>query len=188
MIEIKGSVVGDAIKIIKTKYGEQTLSTVFGLLKPETRALFDTGHVMPMNWYSLDDFIQFLEADLKVTANGNEGELIKRSEDLIAAQLTGIYKAFIKLGSPGFILSRMATINQTYFRGVTVEINLPGPGSAVLKISGFTKEQRLIGLSIIGFYQKALEVSGAKNIKVEFTTPIGDDKGYSELSISWTDK
>ncbi len=188
MVEIKGSVVGDAIKIIKSKYGEQTLNTVFGLLKPETCAVFDSKRVIPMNWYALDDFIKFLEADLKVTSNGNEEDLIKRSEDLIGAQLTGIYKIFVKLGSPEFVLTRIATVNQTYFRGVTVEVNLPAPRNAVVRLTGFAKEHRLIGLSIIGFYKKALEVSGAKNIKAEYTTSIEEDKGFCELDLRWTDK
>jgi hypothetical protein len=188
MVEIKGSVVGDSIKTIKARYGEQAYNTILGLLKPETRAVFDRGSVMPMNWYSLDAFVEFLEMDLKVTANGNEQELIKRSEDIIEQQLTGIYKIFVKLGSPGFILSRIATVNQTYFRGVTVEVSQLDPGNAVVKLTGFAKQHRLIGLSVIGFYRKALEVSGAKNITAEYATPIEDDKGYCELALSWSEK
>jgi len=188
MVEIKGSVVGDSVKIIKSRYGEKAYETVLGLLKPETRAVFDTGSLVPMNWYSLDAFVEFLEMDLKVTSKGDEQELIKRSEALIEQQLSTIYKVFIKLGSPDFVLSRIATINQTYFRGVGVEISFPCPGSAVVKLTGFSKQQRLIGLSIIGFYRKALDVSGAKDIKAAYTTSIEEDKGYCELALSWSGK
>jgi len=51
-----------------------------------------------------------------------------------------------------------------------------------------TMIHRLIGLSIIGFYRKALEISGAKDVKAEFTTSIEEDKGYCELVLNWNDK
>jgi hypothetical protein len=71
---------------------------------------------------------------------------------------------------------------------VGVEVNLPSPGKAVVKYTGFAKQHRLIGLIIIGFYRKALEISGAKDVKAGFTTSIEDDKGYCELLLSWRGK
>ena len=185
MVEIKGSVVGDSIRIIKARYGEEAYASILGHLRPEARTKFDRGSVMPMDWYMLDDFVEFLEMDLKVTANGNEKELIRRSEELIGQQLAGIYKAFIKLGSPGFLLSRLAIVNQTYFRGVSVELEQPSPGNAIVRLTGFEKQHRLIGFTILGFYQEALNASGAKDIMAEFTTRIEEDKGYCELTLNW---
>ena len=188
MVEIKGSVVGDAMKIIKTNYGEDVYGRVLDKLKPQTRAIFDTDSFVLKNWYPLEAFNEFLDADLKVTANGNEQELIRRSEELIEKQMSVIYKVFVKLGSPKFVLERIAAINQTYFREVGVSISFPTTTSAIVRLTGFEKSHRLIGLSIIGFYRKALDVSGAKNIVTKYLTPIEAEKGFSELSISWTDK
>jgi hypothetical protein len=33
--------------------------------------------------------------------------------------------------------------------------------------------------------KKALEISGAKDVVIYFSTPIEEGKGYSELSIAW---
>jgi len=188
MIEIKGSVVRDAIKSIKANYGEQAYDTILGLLKKETRSQFEKWSIMPMSWYPLDAFVEFLEMDLKVTAHGNEQELIKRSEAIFEQQLSGIYKAFIRFGSPGFVLNVISTVNRTYFRGVGIEVNLPSAGKAVMRYTGLEKQHRLMGFSIIGFYRKALEISGAKDVKAEFTTSIEDGKGYCELAVSWGEK
>lgn len=188
MIEIKGAVVNEAIKSIKARHGDQTYNTIVGLLKRETRALFEQASILPTSWYSLDAFVQFLEMDLKVTAQGNERELIKRSEELIERQLRGIYKLFIRLGSPEFVLNRISVVHRTYFQGVSIEASLPSAGKAIVKYTGFEKQHRLIGLSIIGFYRKALEISGAREIKAEYTTSIEEDKGYCELILSWSGK
>jgi len=188
MVEIKGSVVSDAIKNVKTNFGDDMYNVIVSQLKPETRPIFEGGSILPISWYPLDAFLEFLEMDLKVTANGDEQELIRRSEKVIEGELSGIYKLFVKLGSPGFVLNRISSVHQTYFRGVDIEVELPGPGKAIMKYTGFEKQQRLVGMSIIGFYRKALEISGAKNVTAEFITPIEDDKGYCELALNWNDK
>lgn len=188
MIEVKGTVVSDSVKAVKSRYGEQAYVNIVSLLKGETRSLFEKGPIMPVSWYPLDAFVEFLEMDIKVTAQGNEQELIRRSEVIIEQELKGIYKVFVKLGSPRFVLNRISTVHQTYFRGVAIEVTLSSPGRASLKYTGFERRHRLIGLSIIGFYRKALEISGAKNVSAEFATKIEDDKGYCELLLTWSDK
>jgi hypothetical protein len=60
--------------------------------------------------------------------------------------------------------------------------------TARIKYIGFEKQHRLIGLSLIGFYKKALEISGAKDIKTMFITSIEQGKGFCELEITWTHK
>ena len=188
MAEIKGTALNDTIKGIKERYGDETYKNIVDQLEGETRTLFERSHILPSSWYSLDAFVEFLEMYLKVAVQGNEQELIKRSEVLIKRQLSGIYKWFVKLGSPEFLLNRISAVHRAYFQGVGVEVNLPSPGKAVVKYTGFAKQHRLIGLIIIGFYRKALEISGAKDVKAGFTTSIEDDKGYCELLLSWRGK
>lgn len=188
MIEIKGSVLNDSINAVKNHFGDKAYATIVGLLTEETRKFFEGTTILATKWYSLDTFVEFLGTDIKVTAAGNEQELIRRSEALIEQQLKGIYKVFVKLGSPQFVLDRISSIHRTYFRGVDISITFPGTGKAILKYTGFSKKQRLIGFTIIGFYRKALEISGAKNVDAKFTTSIEEDKGYCELMLNWSGK
>ncbi len=188
MVEVKGTVVIDSVNSVKSRNGEQVYNTIVGQLTGDTRSLFEKTNLLPFSWYPLDAFVEFLEADLKATAQGNEKELIKRSEVIIEKQLGGIYKMFIKFGSPRFVLNRLSAVHQTYFRGVAAEVSFPSEGKAIIKYTGFAKTHRLIGLSIIGFYRRAMEISGAKDLKCEFTVPIEAEKGYCELTLSWTGK
>lgn len=185
MIEVKGSVVKDAIKAVKARGGDQTYNAILNLLAGETRAFFERASISSSDWYSLDAFVQFLEKDLAVTAHGDEQVLVERAEALIEQQLRGMYRMFVEWGKPKFMLERIGIIHQTYYRGVTIDTSLPSAGQAIIKYTGFAKPHRLIGLTLIGFYRKALELSGAKAIKAEYTTSIEDDKGYCELLLSW---
>lgn len=188
MIKINGTVVRDSVNSVKAQYGDQAYQTILGLLGGETRALFEKPIILPSSWYSLDAFVEFLEMDLRVTARGNEQELIKRSEAIIERQLSGIYKMFVKLSSPEFLLNRISSIHQSYFQGVAIEVSLPSAGKAILKYTGFAKQHRLIGLSIIGFYRKALEISGAREVTATYSTAIEANKGYCELILGWSGK
>ncbi|HUI30218.1 MAG TPA: hypothetical protein VLX91_08365 [Candidatus Acidoferrales bacterium] len=186
MIEIKGSVIRDSIESIKKRNGEDVYDNIVGRLNDETKKVFEN-IVLSSSWYRLDDFVRFLEQDLLQTANGHENELIKRSETLIEKQLKGLYKFFIKLGSPEFVLNRSSMVFETYFRGISVNVKM-GNNRATLTFTGFEKQHRLMGFSIIGFYTKALEMSGAKDVNMRYVTLIESNKGYCEFELTWTGK
>ena len=111
MAEIKGATLIQTIDAIRARDGEHVLATIVAQLDPDSRSVIQ-GRIFPWNWYSLDAFSAFLEADIRVTANGNREVLILRSEKVIEAQLRGIYKVFIKLGSPAYVIKRIASVHE----------------------------------------------------------------------------
>jgi hypothetical protein len=185
MIEIKGSAVLDTVLAIKRRAGEDAYMKIVGMLDAETKKVFQS-EIASSSWYSLDLFTRFLDLEIKVLANGNEEMIVRGAEAVIERQLRGIYKVFVKLGSPEFIIKRIAAVHATYFNGVPIHVEMNGAKGATIKYTGFEPQHRLIGYAIIGFFRKALEISGAKNVAAEFTTPIADGKGYAVLSLTWT--
>jgi hypothetical protein len=183
MVQIKGSAIKETIDQIKRRSGEASFQKILGLLDDETRAVCE-GEIFSSTWYSLDLFTRFLEVEIKVLADGNEEMVTRGSEAVIERQLRGIYKAFVKLGSPEFVIKRIAAVHATYFQGVPIDVRLEG-NRAVVKYTGFEKQHRIMGFAIVGFFKKALEISGAKDVAIHFSIPIEEGKGYSELSIAW---
>lgn len=185
MVQIKGTAVLDTITLVKKRMGNDEFNRIVGLLGDEAKKMFQ-GEVFTSSWYPLDLFTQFLEAEIRESAGGNVEVLIKGSEAVIERQLRGIYKVFVKLGSPEFVLKRIAAVHATYFQGVDIKVEMMGPGNATIRYTGYEKQHRIIGFAIIGFFRKALEISGARNVQAGFATPIEAGKGYAELAISWT--
>src|ERR1700675_5053152 len=185
MVQIKGSAIKETITQIKSRSGEDALQKILGLLDEETRTICQ-GEIYSSSWYPLDVFTRFLEVEIRVLADGREEMITRGAEVVIEKQLRGIYKAFVKLGSPEFVIKRIAAVHATYFEGVPIEVQLEGQGKALIKYTGFEKQHRIMGFAIIGFFRKALEISGAKDVEIHFATPIDEGKPYSELSISWT--
>ncbi|HUL59829.1 MAG TPA: hypothetical protein VLU43_11165 [Anaeromyxobacteraceae bacterium] len=184
-VTIKGLAVLDSVNAIKARSGDQGYERIVATLDDDARGLFRRV-VLPTTWYPLDAFVRLLGADVRETAGGNERVLIERSEVVIDKQLRGIYRLFVKLGSPEFVLKRIAIVHMTYFTGVQIENTSLTPGRAVIRYTGFEPQHQLIGYTLIGFYRKALQISGAKNVQVGFSTPIGDGKAYAELVATWS--
>lgn len=185
MVHIKGSAIKETIEQIKSRAGDVAFQKILGLLDEETRKVFE-GEIFSSTWYSLDLFTRFLEIEIKVLANGNEEMVTRGSEAVIERQLKGIYKAFVRFGSPEFVIKRIAAVHATYFQGVPIEVQMPEKNRAVVKYTGFEKQHRIMAFAIVGFFKKALEISGAKDVAIYFSTPIEEGRGYSELSIAWS--
>jgi hypothetical protein len=184
MVQIKGSAIKETIDQIRSRAGEAAFQKILGLLDDETRKICE-GNIFSSSWYPLDLFTRFLEIEIRVLADGKEEMVTRGSEAVIERQLRGIYKAFVKFGSPEFVIKRIAAVHATYFQGVPIEVELPEKNRALVKYTGFEKQHRIMGFAIVGFFKKALEISGAKDVVLYFPTPIEEGKGYSELSIAW---
>ncbi len=184
-VAVKGSAIRDTVRAIRKRSGDEEYGRILSTLDEEARALLG-GDIVATNWYPLDPFLRFLEADLRETAGGDEAALIERTEALIERQLRGIYRLFVRLGSPEFVLKRISIVHQTYYRGVDLETTSLAPGRAVLRYTGFEPRHRLVGYSLIGFFRKALHISGAKDVQASFTVPIEAGRGYAELVVTWS--
>jgi hypothetical protein len=184
MVNIKGTVVLDTIHAVKEREGEQVLAKIVRLLDDDTRRVFE-GEIFTTAWYPLDAFVRFLAVDLQETAGGNERVLIARSEVVVEQELRGIYRVFARLSSAEAVLRRLTGIHQTYFQGVSVDLQTTGSGQAIARYVGFEPQHRLMEYTLIGFYRKTLELSGAKQVSAGFTSSSAQGKGYWELALSW---
>jgi hypothetical protein len=185
MVQIKGATIKEAVTQIKRHAGDQAFQKILGFLDEDTRKIFE-GEIIASTWYPLDNYARFLEVEVRVLAHGREEVVTRGAELANERSLRGIYKAFVKVGSPEYVMERIAAVHATYFQGVSVDVQLPEPRKALIKYTGFEKQHRIMGFAIIGFFNKALELSGANDAVIYFTTPIEEGRGYAELSIAWS--
>lgn len=183
MADIKGRVLLDTLGAVRERAGEQELAKIIKSLSDESRKVFESP-ILFSEWYPLDAFTEFLEVDVRETADGNREVLAKRSERVVELRLRGVYRIFVRLGSPRFVITRISAVHETYFRGVKIVLEFERH-SATVRYLGFQKGQNIIEHVIIGFFRKALAMSGANRVELKFTVPIALAGPYSELAISW---
>jgi len=182
-VQIKGTVLIDAIQSLKQRRGQQVFEHVVASLEQPFRALL-SDVVYPMAWYPLEGLTAFVAAGLCLSGEP-EGQLVQRAEAVVEQQLRGIYRIFIKLGSPEFVIKRLSAVHRTYFAGVLVEVVKLRPGYAQVRYTGFGPEHRLVEYMLLGFYRKALTISGARDLEVTVTVPLTDELPHCELTLTW---
>jgi len=184
MPQISGSVLLDTMKAVKIRQGDQTLAKILADLDGETKLIFDAP-IESWRWYPVDAFVSFLETDIRETADGDRRVLIERSGKVVESQLRGIYKFLVRIGSPKFVINRIATIHSSYFQGVQIIPEIEDGPSATIKYIGFEKHHDIMEYVVIGFFLRALEICGARELSVVFTVPISRGAAYSEVTIAW---
>jgi hypothetical protein len=182
MPDIKSSAVRDSVATYVERDREE-YQRVLARLAPATRQLF-LDPIPPNGWFPLDAFMRFLEA--RGIESGQPAEaLVGRTEAVVERQLRGIYRVFAMLVSAESLVAKITAINTTYFRGVEIVRTPKGKHGAVIRYVGFGPQHHLMEFIILGFYRKALEICGARNVQTEWTTPISEAAAFAELAISW---
>jgi len=184
MPQISGSVLLDAMKAVKARQGDQELAKIVAHLDAEAKLIFNAP-IESWKWYPVDAFVNFLETDIRETADGDRKVLIERSKKVVEAQLHGIYGFVVKLSSPKFVINRIATIHASYFQGVQIIPEIEDGPRATIKYIGFETHHDIMEYLVIGFFLKALEVCGARDSSVIFTVPISQGAAYSEVTMTW---
>jgi hypothetical protein len=184
-IQIKGTTVRDTLETLRGRMGEVGYDHLLTRLdEPSQRLLREP--IIASQWYPLDAFTTLLVAVVNEHDHGDPKALAKRAERVFEKQLTGIYRIFIRLGSPEALIKRIAATHATYFHGPTTVEIVCEQHKAFLRCTGFAAQHWIIDYAIQGFYRKGLELSGASEPKVEIVTATSEGKGYSEFALSWS--
>jgi hypothetical protein len=184
-MQVKGSAIVTINKFIKDKFGEEKFQEWLKSLTPEARDVYQTG-VLPSTWYELKTFyteplIKIVEVLYGGDINGawDSGRL---SADYA---LGGIYAIFVKLGSPTFIIKKAKTIITTYYTPCELTMPEMSDTNAILRITQFPEITNYAEKRIGGWMERAIEISGGKNVKVKITKSLAAGDIFTEYQINW---
>ncbi|HET6412374.1 MAG TPA: hypothetical protein VFG53_09955 [Anaeromyxobacter sp.] len=181
--KVKGRTLLDTLASIRERVGEAAFQSLVGSLEPAVRE--PLREVLASQWYPLDVMTGLLNAEIRAFDGGDAGVLVGRAEAVVEKQLRGIYRIFIRLGSPEWIVKRIAAIHQAYFQGIDVGHEILEANRARVTYTGFESQHAILANVIVGFYRKALQLSGAADVRVHFQKPIGASDGKAVLLVSW---
>ena len=184
-MEIKGS----AVKSIQ-EYVERIHSHRFNewieSLPEESRRIF-TNPIYATNWYPIDSaaIIPTEKIGALVFDSTEEGawELGRYSAD---TALNGIYKVYIRVLNPAYLIQRAGRILTTFYRPSKIEAIEPSSKSVTLHITEFGAPHVIIEKRIGGWIEKALEITGCKDIDIEISKSMAKGDPVTEYKISWS--
>lgn len=184
-MEVKGSSVGSIPEFVKAKYGDR-FDEWLDALSEESKKIMKAPIIPAISWYPIQPaLIEPTEKICELFFHNHEMGAWEAGRFSAEKGLTGVYKMFVKLGSPKSIIRRAATIFSSYYKPSKMEIAKEGEKSVVLHIKEFAELERLVELRICGWIERALEISGTTSVHVELTKSLTKQDPVSEIMIGW---
>ncbi|MBL0313101.1 MAG: hypothetical protein IPP78_10395 [Holophagaceae bacterium] len=113
--------------------------------------------------------------------------IYSRGKKAAREQLLAVHRWLIKLASPEFLLTNAPRILGLYYRGCKGAVKHVGAGEATLKLwaHGYYPEWYSHGL--VGWLHGALELSGAKDLRIYHQPPSGHglDSVCHRYHLTW---
>lgn len=93
----------------------------------------------------------------------------------------GVSRFFGKKSNAGAFLNKVKEYMSEYYRPVTVEVIDEGDTAALLKVTQFPEMENTMKYRIAGWVERALEITGCKEVQVEITS----SPGSTDFKLSW---
>ncbi len=179
-MEAKGRALEILPKFVVSRFGKESLNRWMNLLSEEARKEFSRG-IVSSQWYPLKSFL--VDPTLRLCEHfyGSYQGALEVGRFSAEYALKGVYKLFVKWGSPEFVIRRASTILPTYYRPCAAEVVEVSKGRGTVRITDFREMHPIIELRIKGWMEKALEISGCKNIDITIPKSLTNNDPYTEF-------
>jgi hypothetical protein len=182
-MEVKGTAVKSIPEFVRRNFSSR-FDEWFDSLPDASKEIMKA--VLVGDWYPLRDAI--IEPTKKVCDlfyDGKEEGAWEAGRFSADHALKGVYKVFVKIGSPGFVIDRASRIFSTYFRPSELEVVKKSPKGAVMHVVKFPEPNRLVELRIGGWMERALEINGCKGPEVKITRSLTRGDPVTEFVLKW---
>lgn len=184
-MEVKGTAVASIPKFIEEKFGKEGFTKWLDSLSNEAKDVYSQP-ILPSKWYSLNEIM--VEPTRKINNlfyNSTMKGAWEAGRFSASYGLTGILKIFVKMGTPGFIISRATSILPTYYQPSELKVVESVNNRTVVQISKFPELSDVIENRIGGWIERALEIQGCKSVSVKISKSVTKGDKFCEYTITW---
>lgn len=154
---------------------------------PEQSKKIYTEFIRVNEWYPLSAGLTIpLRAVGTMFFDGNWKEAVWKMGRFSADEaLSGIYKIYVKLGSPRHIIDRAGRVMAAYFSNTEIKVTSDLKNQLTMQILRFEEPDEAIEYNIGGWIERALEISGCKNINVSVRKSLARKDSSTEYYVTW---
>lgn len=182
---IKGSVLIARLNLLTKQGGAGRVQAVLQRLSPADRKVLE-GVIMPIGWYPLELNLRLDAAIAEVLSPRDRNKaFIDMGRASAEDNLNGPHHVFIRKGDPHFLLSHAPEIYRLYYAVGSRTYEKTGARSGVLRTLGAESVTPEDCLTIIGWYQRAIEMSGGRDVRIDHTRCRARGNGHCEYLCAW---
>jgi len=184
-MQIKGTAVKVTPIYVKKHYPDKYKDWL-NTLPSESRKIMDEP-IIATDWYDVTNAVLLPTrqiADMFFDGKHTEAalELGKYSAEVA---LTGVYKIFVMISTPAFMISRATNIFSTYYRPADIKIVDSSKDSAIFEIKQITEPEALIAWRIAGWMDHALEIVKKKDVQLDIKSDFTPGNEIVTITIKW---
>ena len=185
MPNVKGSALASRILWVRLNHGEAGLDRLAGGVSDELRGMLQEGAVMS-RWYPFEQFVELNKVIDGVFGKGDLGLIRTLGRHGADANLTTIYRLFFKVGTVKWIMARAARLwGMHYDSGRLLVRQSPGK-EVTLTVDGFATPHRVHCLSVQGWAERSVELSGARDVVLDELACRARGDETCAFRITWT--
>lgn len=176
---IKGSAITARLRYVREHYGEPGVRRLKEALSPDHRKRIEE-KVMPHDWVPMEMFFELCTEIDRLYGRGDLALCRELGRYAAKVNLPTLYRIFYALGSPRFILSRAVRVWEVHYDSGKIDAAFeerPPLEKAILTVRDFATPNRVHCLSVLGWVERSVELSGGEITDATETTcrTRGDD-------------
>ncbi|MFY0627330.1 MAG: hypothetical protein JXR07_13600 [Reichenbachiella sp.] len=182
-MEVRGSVIKGIDEFVKSTHSEG-YDTWKSKLSNETLSIMEKA--VPSKWYPLNEGIVEPTTQMCNLFYSDKKKGAWESGRFSAeTALSGIYKVFVLISTPAFMLKRASRVLTTFYNPTKIEVKNSTDKSMLLHLTELPTKNELIEYRIGGWMEKALEICGCKNLKINVPHSIAKGDPLTAYDITW---
>ena len=164
MQQVKGSVLRSRLEFVESHFGQPGVDRVIQSLSPEDQQAL--GMILTVKWYPFELGKRLDSAIVQVLGGGRHEFFERLGEASADKNLGTMHKGFLTEGKPHAFLNKAPGIYALYYETGRREYQQVGEKEGVLTTHDAETFSTADCLTVVGWYRRALEMCGAKDVKV----------------------
>ena len=181
---VKGSAFTSRILWVRLHHGEAGIERMSRKVSPHLGEVLRAGAVMS-RWYPFEMFIELNLGLDRMFGTGDMSLIKALGRHGADANLTTIYRLFYKVGTVKWLLARAPRLWGMHYDSGTLHVDTYPGREAGLRIEGFSDPHRAHCLSVWGWTERSVELSGGGNVRSEETACRVRGDPSCRFLISW---
>lgn len=184
MANVKGSALASRVLWVQLGHGDAGMQRLLAQVSPDLRYSIERG-IEKAKWYPFEQFVELNHVLDRLFGSGDLSLIRELGRYGADANLKTIYRLFYKVGTVHWILGRAVRLWSAHYDSGFLEVMTRGPKTTVLRIRGFDKPEPSHCLSVMGWCERSIELSGGKRVQIseQLCRTRGDE--LCQLEASW---
>lgn len=181
---MKGLSLRNYPRVLEELRGRRAVDDMVRALPSELRTALANGAIVAGGWYPVAWKCALHDAGKRVTGDANLAWVMGR--EMTLRDLQGVYRAFVRVVSPRFVLSFGAQLFSSYLRPGAMRVLENRKGFVRVAFAGCEGFSRDLWQDVLGGCEGALSAAGARLIRLRVEEGGREGDGHATV-VAWWD-